>query len=234
MSSTHSSYTRKQCKIYGHLRLYNHHIEDWDHVRSPEIGDLKYSVATNDHYNWLICNGRSLSRTDYPDLFNLIGTTYGSNDINTFKIPDTRGRVIGSIGSGTGLTTRSSGELIGEETHTMTSNEMPTHSHTGTTSSDGAHTHSITDPGHTHTQTTINDDYNNSGENPPGFTADSAGSQTWSNINSSTTGITINSSGAHTHTFTTNTSGSGLAFNVMQPTIFLGNCFIYTKNDRTG
>ena len=49
----------------------------------------------------------------------------------------------------------------------------------------------VTDPGHTHSQTTINDDFNNSGANPPGFTQDSAGSRTWNNINSSTTGITV-------------------------------------------
>ena len=123
----------------------------------------------------------------------------------------------------------------GEASHTLTTTEIPGHTHTGTTASNGAHTHSITDPGHTHSitdpghthsQTTINDDFNNSGSNPPGFTGDSAGSVTWNNINSSTTGISVNSNstgisvnsnGAHTHTFTSDSTGGGAAHNNMPP-----------------
>jgi hypothetical protein len=88
----------------------------------------------------------------------------------------------------------------------------------------------VNDPGHTHTQTTINDDFNSSGASPPGFTADSAGTRTWSNINSSTTGITIQTNGVHAHAFTTD-GGAGLtgaAFGIMQPTLFIGNTFIFS------
>ena len=81
------------------------------------------------------------------------------------------------------------------------------HSHTGTTDAAGVHSHSINDPGHSHTQWTNNDDFNNSGGNPPGFTGDSAGFATWSNINASATGISVNSNGNHSHTITTNANG---------------------------
>lgn len=37
---------------------------------------------------------------------------------------------------------------------------------------------------------------------------DGAGSRTWTNINSATTGISVNSNGSHAHTFTTGTNGS--------------------------
>jgi microcystin-dependent protein len=131
--------------------------------------------------------------------------------------PDLRGRFILGSGQGVGLTNRTIGQTGGAETHVLTTNEIPSHTHVGTVDSSGNHTHSITDPGHTHTQTTINDDYNNSGSNPPGFTGDSAGSVTWSNINSSVTGITINNGGDHTHTFTSNSTGGGLAHNNMPP-----------------
>jgi microcystin-dependent protein len=131
--------------------------------------------------------------------------------------PDLRGRFILSMGQGSGLTNRIYGATGGAETHTLTTSEIPGHTHVGTTASNGAHTHSITDPGHTHTQTTINDDYNNSGANPPGFSADSAGSVTWNNINSATTGITVNSAGDHTHTFTSDSTGGGSAHNNMPP-----------------
>lgn len=153
--------------------------------------------------------------------------------------PDLRGRFVLSFGQGTGLTNRLMEQTGGAETHTLTVNEIPSHTHTGitatsgdhnhsgSTSSNGAHSHTVNDPGHTHTQTTINDDYNNSGANPPGFSADSAGSVTWSNINSSTTGITIasngahahsiNTDGSHSHTFTTNATGGSLPHNNMPP-----------------
>jgi microcystin-dependent protein len=196
---------------------------------SFHVGEYKWSSKLDDFNGWLKCDGRSLSRTEYPDLFNVIGTTFGANDSNTFKLPDLRGRVMGCVGQGGGLTNRALGAVVGAETHTLTTNEIPSHSHTGTTDSSGAHTHTITDPGHTHTQTTINDDFNSSGTNPPGFTQDSAGSRNWSNINSATTGISINSAGNHAHTFTTNTTGGGLSHNNMQPTAFVGNVFIYAK-----
>lgn len=131
--------------------------------------------------------------------------------------PDLQGRFVIAMGTGTGLTARVLGATGGTETHTLSLNEIPGHTHTGTTASDGAHTHTIIDPGHTHTQTTTNDDYNNSGGNPPGFSADSAGTVTWSNINSNTTGITVNSNGVHTHTFTSDSTGGGMAHNNMPP-----------------
>lgn len=196
------------------------------------VGDIKYSVHSTNHLGWLICDGSSISRSDYAELFNIIGTSFGSDSSTTFNIPNCKGKVLGAIGTGIGLTARSIGDLVGEETHTMTLNELVTHSHTGTTVTSGSHTHGITDPGHAHLQHTINDDFNNSGgvgNTTPSFASDSAGYMTWDNIESSTTGITINNSGIHSHTFTTNTSGNSQAFNVMQPTIFLGNVFIFSQ-----
>lgn len=191
------------------------------------IGDYKLSARTADFDGWLLCDGREVFRDAYPQLFAVIGTSFGAgNGVSTFKLPDGRGRVPGIIGNGVGLTSRIMGQAIGEETHTLTTNEMPAHTHTGTTNTTGAHTHSVNDPGHTHSQTTVNDDFNNSGANPPGFTADSAGTMTWNNISTSTTGISINSNGDHSHTFTTSSIGAGNAHNVIQPTVFIGNMFI--------
>lgn len=197
------------------------------HHLALHVGEYKLSAREEDFRGWLLCDGRSISRTHYPGLFDVIGTKFGADDDDTFKLPDFRGRVIGQPGQGDGLSNRLMGDIVGAETHTLTGLEMPSHLHTGTTTSNGSHTHTVNDPGHTHTQTTINDDFNNSGINPPGFTSDSAGSMTWNNINSSTTGITINSAGAHTHTFTTNSTGGGQAHNNMQPTLFGANVFIF-------
>lgn len=183
------------------------------------VGDLKYSIHTFDHYGWLICDGRALSKIEYSELFELIGIKYGEPTPDTFKLPDLRGRVIGNIGQGNGLTNRSSGTLIGSETHTLTINEMPTHNHDII---DPGHTHSINDPGHTHsipTQST-NLAVTNSGPN------DDVGQGAGYNTSSSTTGITINS---NTTGITTNTNGNSLPHNNMQPTAFIGNYFIFGK-----
>jgi microcystin-dependent protein len=191
----------------------------------PEVGDIKMNVTSTERNGWLLCNGRAVSRSTYAALFALIGTTFGSGDnVNTFNLPDTSGRVLGN--SGGGYTT---GTSTGSYTTTLTASNLPGHTHSGTTNVEGSHTHSINDPGHTHQQVTVNDDFNNSGGNTPSFAADSAGTRTWNNITTNTTGITINTNGSHSHTFTTDT-GLGLnasAFSNIQPTLFIGYTFIF-------
>ena len=117
-------------KICGSLKLYSEDAGTWVYIKPNMVGDIKYSVHTFDHSGWIKCDGRTLNKTEYSDLFSLIGTTYGSPTADTFKLPDLRGRVLGNIGEGTGLTNRSSGTLIGAETHTLTVGEMPSHTHT--------------------------------------------------------------------------------------------------------
>jgi microcystin-dependent protein len=82
---------------------------------------------------WLVCDGSSVLRADYPDLFTVIGTAYGASDVSHFNLPDLRGNVL--IGQGAGYTLAN---LVGEATHTLTVSETPSHSHT--------------DVGHVHTE----------------------------------------------------------------------------------
>lgn len=218
-----TSQERFNKKTYGSLKLYNTSLSKWVPIRGNEIGDVKYSVKSNDHLGWLICDGRSLSRDTYSELFNIIGTTYGSNSATTFNLPDCRGRVLGGSGSGSGLTSRSSGTLLGSESHTMTINEMPTHTHTGTTNSNGSHTH-------THNA--------NGGQGGLGLvTADGSNTVTGTdassgelNVWTTPAALNINSDGAHTHTFTTNSTGNSQGFDIMQPTAFIGYVFIFANH----
>jgi microcystin-dependent protein len=94
------------------------------------IGDYKYSAQSSNHNGWLLCNGQAISRTTYSTLFGLLGIAFGTgDDSTTFNLPDFRGRVAGMIGQGSGLTNRTIGSSLGEETHVLTENEMPSHAH---------------------------------------------------------------------------------------------------------
>lgn len=53
------------------------------------VGDIKTSLQTSNYGSWFVCNGQAISRTTYSELFDLIGTTYGSGDgSTTFNLPD--------------------------------------------------------------------------------------------------------------------------------------------------
>ena len=86
---------------------------------------------------YLICDGSAVSRTNYAALFAAIGTTYGAGDgSTTFNLPDLQGRFPLGAGAGDGLTARTVGQKDGEETHTLTTSEMPEHSHAPSASSE--------------------------------------------------------------------------------------------------
>lgn len=79
---------------------------------------------------YLLCDGTAVSRATYSTLFAVVGTAYGVGDgSTTFNLPDKRGRV--STGFDSGQTEFNSiGKKGGAKTHTLTTSEMPAHSHT--------------------------------------------------------------------------------------------------------
>jgi microcystin-dependent protein len=104
-------------------------------------GTIIQSASINEPNGWFTCDGRTLDINDYSTLFNAIRYTYGGSDSN-FIIPDIRGRVCVGAGSGASLTTRNLGSVGGEENHTLTIDEMPSHTHSLTRRSnpdDGAY-----------------------------------------------------------------------------------------------
>jgi len=103
------------------------------------IGEIvTFAGSSSPAANFLACDGASLLRADYPDLFTVIGTTYGAIDSAHFNVPDLRGRIQVGEGPGPGLTPRTLGDEFGEETHVLTVAELASHSHI--------------DSGHSHTE----------------------------------------------------------------------------------
>ncbi len=79
---------------------------------------------------WLACDGSAVSRTTYAALYTAIGVIWGTGDgSTTFTLPDLRGRTAVGRGTGTGLTNRILGTTGGAETHTLTTSEIPAHTH---------------------------------------------------------------------------------------------------------
>lgn len=154
---------------------------------------------------WLMCNGQTVSRAVYADLFAVIGTAFGAGDeVSTFAIPNMSARrVIGvTVGDFRGLT-------AGSTTRTLTEDNLPAHTHSGTTDVGGAHSHT------TRLGTVDNQDFTSqfSNHRPPGD----------SSVKSTST-YTINSTGSeHAHAFTTNVAGSAAptAVSIMNPYIAL-------------
>ncbi len=72
---------------------------------------------------WLHANGQSVNKSDYPDMYNMIGDTYGSDTL-TFNLPNRTDRV--GVGAGGDYALGASG---GEKEHFLSVNEMPSHSH---------------------------------------------------------------------------------------------------------
>lgn len=91
--------------------------------------------------NWLVCDGSTVNKVDYPDLYAVIGDTFGPDVGSTFTLPDFRRRVpMGAGGTQISGPANTLGSTGGAETHALSLAEFPSHTHDDS-------------PGHTHGQT---------------------------------------------------------------------------------
>lgn len=187
-----------------------------------EPGDILPIGASTPGTFTLLADGSAVSIAAYPRLYAKIGNTYGvSGDPTKFLLPDSRSRGWMGAGQGAGLTMRTLGQQVGTETQAVSA--MPTHLHTGSTTTQGAHFHTTTrGPGGEVLIAT------NPGSHPPWY-SNAAGAET----NPSGAGVitppqpTDTQWTAHTHTFSLGNDGSGTAHNNIQPTLVIGCCIVY-------
>lgn len=193
-------------------------------------GDIKLTIKTSADAGWVMCNdgtigngssgGTTRANADTVALYTLLWTnvsdTYapvstgrGANAAadyaanKTITLTKMLGRSLALSGAGSGLTSRSLGQTVGEETHTPTLAEMFAHTHTAT----------VTDPTHFHGVFGGSGSVTNDGS-IQALTGPAVVSGTFdkaSAVKAVATGVTVANA----------TQGSSTAFNVMQPTSFL-------------
>jgi microcystin-dependent protein len=137
-------------------------------VAVPVGGMLDWGSATPPT-SFMECNGQALSRTNFPVLFGILGTTFGAGDgSTTFNIPDMRGYFARGWSNGSSV---DSGRTLG----TTQADEFQTH------------THSITDPQHQHTIQMVLETSGSAGVSPGG-----PGTSATTTTENAATGITVN------------------------------------------
>jgi microcystin-dependent protein len=93
-------------------------------MAEPFLSEIRIMSFGFPPKGWALCNGQFLPINQNQALFSLLGTTYGGNGQTTFALPDLRGQTPMHVGSGHTL-----GERAGQQAHTVTISELPTHQH---------------------------------------------------------------------------------------------------------
>lgn len=93
------------------------------------LGEIKMFGGNFAPRGWALCDGSLMPINQNSALFSILGTMYGGDGRTTFALPDMRGRTAIHPGRGPGLTDRRIGQKVGQESHTLNSNQMPSHTH---------------------------------------------------------------------------------------------------------
>lgn len=98
-------------------------------MSNPYVGEIRMFGGNFAPAGWAFCSGQLLPISENDVLFNLIGTTYGGDGQETFALPNLQSRVPVHSGTGPGGLTYQLGEQGGVESVTLTTNQIPVHSH---------------------------------------------------------------------------------------------------------
>jgi microcystin-dependent protein len=98
-------------------------------MSEPFVGEIRMFGGSFAPAGWAFCSGQLIPISENETLFNLIGTTYGGDGQETFQLPDLQGRIPIHAGQGPGLQNYQIGERAGVESVTLTTPQIPIHSH---------------------------------------------------------------------------------------------------------
>jgi microcystin-dependent protein len=106
-------------------------------MAQPYLGEIRMFGGNFAIAGWSFCNGSVLSIAQNNALYNLLGTTYGGDGVNTFGLPDLQGRIPVHQGQGAGLQNYVIGQKGGLETVTLLGTQLAVHSHQALGSASG-------------------------------------------------------------------------------------------------
>jgi microcystin-dependent protein len=95
----------------------------------PYVGEIRMFAGNFAPAGWALCQGQTMAIAENDTLFQLIGTTYGGDGQETFNLPDLQSRMPIHMGTAPSGTTYQIGEAAGVETVTLTTQQIPNHTH---------------------------------------------------------------------------------------------------------
>ncbi len=98
-------------------------------MSEPFVGEIRMFAGNFAPRSWAFCDGQLMAVSQNDALFSLLLTIFGGVGRTTFGLPDMRGRLSVHAGSGPGLSPRRLGAKGGAEHVTLTTNQLPSHSH---------------------------------------------------------------------------------------------------------
>jgi microcystin-dependent protein len=99
-------------------------------MASPYIGEIRCLGFNFAPVGWAFCNGQLLEIANNTALFAIIGTTYGGDGVTTFGLPNLQGQIPMHWGNGPGGFNTVIGEVQGVQNVTLTTQQIPAHTHT--------------------------------------------------------------------------------------------------------
>ena len=163
------------------------------------IGDYKISARNSSHGNWLLCDGAFIDSNNYPQLFDIIGHSFGSfaGYQSLFRLPNVSDHVVDIVGSVNGI-----GNVVGTESVTLTEDNLPSHWHYIVR-------------------------YNgcNGNNGTGGYLAGHCTTSPW--LTQSDNYYKFRSQDRPPNRYQSGSVGNNEPLNIMQPTAFVGNLFIY-------
>ncbi|HEX9954350.1 MAG TPA: tail fiber protein [Allosphingosinicella sp.] len=106
-------------------------------MAQPFIGEIRMFAGSFAPAGWAFCSGQQIPISENNALYALIGTTYGGDGQQNFNLPNLQGRIPIHMGQGPDGTSYVQGESAGTETVTLTTQQIPNHTHPGLASSTG-------------------------------------------------------------------------------------------------
>ncbi len=93
------------------------------------MSEIRLFGGTFAPQGYMLCQGQQLSIAEWSALFALLGTIYGGDGVQSFQLPDLRGRTPMGTGQGPGLPVMDEGQSGGVESITISTQQMPLHNH---------------------------------------------------------------------------------------------------------